>query len=1089
MANALFPPPSRQEGSRLPEEVLDGQPQTPPLSSVGQAAIASPSENISAPEPAFHHRALSPLTLGELGLHPPAAPSALLDISTPLAIATAAHGTENEAQARSEPRDAINSQAEKPQGRQRGSKETGKSRMVVSTTDSSAFGHHPVSTAVATTPAAYHDAFLTSFLQSLAEEPLVSEQPTSMLSEQATDAPPGPKDGSACVGAAPNTTGPPDVSTAAEAIPTGCPTEKALSDCVSATMPQSIDQACTTDFRAMFQAATSTSSCSYPFWSLSPLTGSCARVSALWPSSTDGRATTSSSLPTSSRSSTANSKMSSLSSLLPFVSDNFLVTSMPLEPAFASSDPATSATIATKPNARLSREETTRSGGLPQQRWPLDLTNFSLPQAPPLQPEHRYPIQILETDGRYEPDTETDRESESGQRAATSPARSDGFCVPSKPTFRPVPGKKRVSMSSNQNQSMVGPNMASSTSTRSTPMERSPASVLSSSPHLREAWTSSTSEMTSMAVGALTKVSLSNVVRGRCWPNPSTESSRNAAWLVGSIDTTQAHETGPVWPSQTSVRSEEACLKDTSKLSRDGALHAPSTGPTATRASALAPVASTVASARRSMSHDFTRQALLDFIKRTNPVPASGAASNMTGTTSAKTKAGTQPDNAAAHEASVGAISGPFTSWSSTVPAELQAHLQNWQQQRKRQRTLREGLSDNSKKSTLSRVQAASTEVTSGNSHYPLSVFDQLEGQQARFNKRNASENGQGQTSRKHEQYERVFMQLQAKMRVQMQTQKQKQKETEDKTQYQDVSDTTGGSGGRSELVSPTSPLASQSHLQGKSQGQGELPSAGAEKQVHEHSQDESKSADPQQLVADMLTNPANPSIAGMSAAAGSASTSSMLMMRAASRRRSNAAPTMPASLSLDPGLLREVAAARWGQIAAPSSSAWHWNQATWPSFYNGDTASQTLSTPSTQHCWSASCHDQNGGWSGDIATDLMLKHPNWRRDLLPTSSLTSASNFSSNFSAPPFRDTSSLSISAAAGVVESTTSQSGPEDGHNAQITLSAASTTAKQPFSPGEEVVFWAVKGEYSVKLMGRIQSVSVRYLLFSSRSYHRG
>ncbi|EST06128.2 hypothetical protein PSEUBRA_003997 [Kalmanozyma brasiliensis GHG001] len=108
-------------------------------------------------------------------------------------------------------------------------------------------------------------------------------------------------------------------------------------------------------------------------------------------------------------------------------------------------------------------------------------------------------------------------------------------------------------------------------------------------------------------------------------------------------------------------------------------------------------------------------------------------------------------------------------------------------------------------------------------------------------------------------------------------------------------------------------------------------------------------------------------------------------------------------------------------------------------------------------------------------AMRLMMKHPNWSRDadtpsLIPVSSRDwrrHQSSFATNngdmfpFSIP----VESTTIGSLALPITRPYPQASPDK------------QRTKRPFSPGAEVVFWAVKGEHSVKLVGKVQSMTDR------------
>ncbi|CDW97186.1 hypothetical protein [Sporisorium scitamineum] len=78
----------------------------------------------------------------------------------------------------------------------------------------------------------------------------------------------------------------------------------------------------------------------------------------------------------------------------------------------------------------------------------------------------------------------------------------------------------------------------------------------------------------------------------------------------------------------------------------------------------------------------------------------------------------------------------------------------------------------------------------------------------------------------------------------------------------------------------------------------------------------------------------------------------------------------------------------------------------------------------------------------------------------------------------PHYVDTTSFAISraAASGSRTIVTSQKGIMDGSQPSDAATGKSG-GNRPISPGAEVVFWAVKGEHSVKLVGTVDSMTDR------------
>lgn len=101
-------------------------------------------------------------------------------------------------------------------------------------------------------------------------------------------------------------------------------------------------------------------------------------------------------------------------------------------------------------------------------------------------------------------------------------------------------------------------------------------------------------------------------------------------------------------------------------------------------------------------------------------------------------------------------------------------------------------------------------------------------------------------------------------------------------------------------------------------------------------------------------------------------------------------------------------------------------------------------------------------------AVDLLMKHSNWRRDMN-----TGVTQYGSNFKMPHYTTSFSTSTAAVNARMTMGTSQGGAD--HAFQSSSVGAAAEHKKPFSIGAEVVFWAIKGEHSVKLVGKVESVS--------------
>ncbi|KAJ9477458.1 PCI domain-containing protein [Pseudozyma hubeiensis] len=740
----------------------------------------------------------------------------------------------------------------------------------------------------------------------------------------------------------------------------------------------------------------------------------------------------------------------------------------------------------------------------PKAKLSLDLSSlshFSLPQAIPLQPRPRYPISMVETASLYETDQDTDRESD------TSPSGGTPFCMTPDPAF-PVSGiaKRKSFDRAQRNDHLSSANELSSVAVSFDPQGRG-----SSSTSERRDILSSSSGASD---GPFKKVPLSNVVRSRTWSNASQTSSSTQVVPPGSVDPANAIRTDHPKLSQSKIAEDRAAgssfRSGIPSLERSGSTGAPS------KRDARA-FATFVSNGNRSASYDFTRQALLDLIRRTNL----GMAQNTPTDSTAAGSSPCRPPSSSKECSSVAgkpAIAGPDVSVScpSNVPADLQARLQSWQHHRKRQKLPNEVSND------LSRDTAASQCSTDSDPSEPLkssrhALLAELRvGEQSWSNKVSSAEE-QEQKSRKHEHYQRLLNELDAQMQTMRRTEAQKQKDKEAADDPPRVHTSENGSKKEAEFRKPSPPskisagsssrtlgcnaTASVSNDEGRVQlslqsSQGDIARAGGPTQVTlSLSKDQNPTvnsyAATQGTGTDSLTT-ANASGPGTYSANSGTPAVSAATWTVGAGSSSSGLQSLPAGSGWLP--TSSYGYANWQQNSVPLqptfkqgshqnaimlSTDWQscqraMSQPSWLSSSAGGSSNQTASHLSmTSAGWTQTTNRGVANTSNSsLAVGMMLRHPNWSRDLLP-----GTWNHINTMHAPHYVDTSSFAISTAAGNSGGTSVMPRQASDQTAHTVAATGSSTIKRPFSPGAEVAFWSVKGEHSVKLRGTVESMTDR------------
>lgn len=763
------------------------------------------------------------------------------------------------------------------------------------------------------------------------------------------------------------------------------------------------------------------------------------------------------------------------SSFLPFRSDDLLVTSKPLD------QPHSSTFAASGPNASIPVHNRTHGSHSAQSQHPngrkkatcsldlSDLSNFSLPQAPPLQPEHRYPGQILETDGRYEPDPETDRDADIASRPGASPPCKDVFSLLSGPPKQVVAGSERtLSLDSTHSQGRTAASDKKRAPSFDCGLDKRAANESHASSSVQEIQHNSIGQLKGER-SALKMVPLTNVVRNRSWSDAS-DSNGMPPWEVG-VNMGQAGRRPSIGPDYTAASRQERKREPNKVIAGSTTI--------TSKAPGSQPAGATATPFNRSKAHEL----LLDFVRHNNLAISSDSLSIVPGA-SASIKTPSNPT-------SIPALPSSAPGWSSTVPAELQAHLQNWQQHRKRQRTHVE----DSDEATSKHKAAHAPETPIGNAgegttfRTPLSTA-QTNAPPARSGQHSGKGSEQEQKARKQEHYQRVLLQLHTQMRTQMQMQRQKQKELQERIHNNEFLETQKDESleirsKQEKQVDPTTacpptvPLAARSpnkKAQERSAAsrpellpdrtQDHVTCSGSN--VEAYKDDEGYTKVPVRSAAE---NARTKEL--LSAAASGAWTTASTGIATSSPSRMNpdsarmGPPSNPASLPFPTWQASEAA------LSLFQTGRW-WGQDTNVGLGVTNIAVQPTADPTTRSWLPAPDFDQH------IAANLVLKHPNWLRDesvpsLVPISSFPANLSHRGRNSAASTLDTPTLSTSSALSSTPSlySGSQLGLADTSGP---VQETSSNKKRPFSPGEEVVFWAVKGEFSVKLMGTVESVSM-------------
>ncbi len=693
--------------------------------------------------------------------------------------------------------------------------------------------------------------------------------------------------------------------------------------------------------------------------------------------------------------------------------------------------------------------------------WSFDLASLSqlaLPQAPPLQPLHRYPSQILESDGRYDSDRDMDRDSEAGFQLGTSPSRIDGSSAPSKAANADMLATEPFS-----SDLAIGPG------------DSDPRSSMTRALSLQT--NADGSRMTESAP-APTNVG-SPADRLHSAPDPVRVTS-------GSISSRAACEAssgkaGP--PSRTSSASKSKPTTTVHDSSGKASQHSPTSQDRSASGT----------------SSSFTRKVLFDFIRRTNlqrPVSPSSAGTIRSSSDSFPRSAESSPVEPLSKKSS-----RPLSSsWPSTVPAELQAHLQNWQQQRKR-----------SKPSSASQDEAATSSSSGHTRRAPagkISPPSQKERKEAPSNARRAVDSELEKKTQRQEQYQRLLQRLQAQMRSSMQRERDRKKQNilemgmggdeerrevrdaQERDWKQDASakmDSLGHPKTPSPLLSGAAGSKSRPTSSKRSSDDAGLCSRSNQKNNRQSQDTKDEALTPadqlQEVVLNQVAGPAGRSTLAIGpsdiptpvgkiprAAQGAEPGRTLSPKKPVGTSRAIESP-LPLPNSSYTQYQQSTPHPTWGQQSSLPFRGFEWSHAWMPSPFGAAAYPGTppmLGPPG----W------MNGALTGalgcshspELMQSLAMKHPNWRQDF--RASLTPAVVARESFATMPALSKGALET----GLSSVFASCIDPR----AISCLTATETTVpspaavKRPFSPGDRVVFWAVKGTASVKLKGVVESV---------------
>ncbi|SPO46016.1 uncharacterized protein PSANT_03702 [Moesziomyces antarcticus] len=673
--------------------------------------------------------------------------------------------------------------------------------------------------------------------------------------------------------------------------------------------------------------------------------------------------------------------------------------------------------------------------------WSLDLASLSrlaLPQAPPLQPLHRYPSQILESDGRYDSDRDMDRDSEAGFQLGTTtePFSSDLAIGPGDSDPRSSM-TRALSLQTNADGSRMAESAPAPTNVGS------PADRLHSAP-----------DPVRVTSGSISSRAACEASGGKAGPPARTSSASK------SKPTTTVHDSSGK-ASQHSPTSQDRSASGTSS--------------------------------------SFTRKVLFDFIRRTNlqrPVSPSSAGTIRSSSDSFPRSAESSPVELLSKKSS-----RPLSSsWPSTVPAELQAHLQNWQQQRKR-----------SKPSSASQDEAATSSSSGHTRRAPagkISPPSQKERKEAPSNARRAVDSELEKKTQRQEQYQRLLQRLQAQMRSSMQRERDKKKQNilemgmggdeerrevrdaQERDWKQDASakmDSLGHPKTPSPLLSGAAGSKSRPTSSKRSSDDAGLCSRSNQKN-HRQSQDTKDEAPTpadqlQEVVLNQVAGPAGrstlaigpsdiPTPVGKSprAAKGAEPGRTLSPKKPVGTSRAIESP-FPLPKTPYTQYQQSTPHPTWGQQSSLPFRGFEWSHAWMPSPFGAAAYQGTppmLGPPGWMNI--ALTGALGCSHSPELMQSLAMKHPNWRQDF--RASLTPAVVARESFATMPTLSKGALET----GLSSVFASCIDPR----AISCLTATETTVpspaavKRPFSPGDRVVFWAVKGTASVKLKGVVESV---------------
>lgn len=1075
---------------------------TPPLPSPPTDSQPFASQTRSSLDPALTQRPFSPLTLDELGLHPPATPSALLDIITPVNLAVHRDSVST-VQTSKEPlsRSLSNAVFESEASEYCRDKTHKQGTSPVNTQQPTADLNQSASTALATES---QELFLTSFLQSLTEDGMMSESQSSMLavtSSHASDTAAVPsvdsikpqlgvtsfngysvqtEPMSKPVVPSVHLTKPPSLS---KNTPAGNEESNLASETIAPHFPNKTQ---TTDFHRFFLAPATTIGGTAQVQTSSSLSSSVKHSSL----TADVRLGINGSVAEhgsfSNKLQTQNTHKSWTSAASVGSGECFL-TSTPLEDSKISTTAYDG--VQTGNPAHLTPIRVGSAKFNPD--WSPGLSNlgrFSLPQAPPLQPEHRYPISILETDANYETDLDTDRESD------ISPSGTNSFCVTPTSAVQVSATRKRKSLDPSQCDDHSSLSSKAHNTSPSFDWQIRPGDSASDR---RNAFSLEGSK------SPLKIVPLSNIVRSRSWSNASQSSTSTQGvtpWVVRSVK-----EVGPERHEHSLPSREES-----SPSSIDVAQ--PSTNQVDAKASpkpAAGPFTKPAArNENRGASYDFTRQALLELIRRTNLGMTNNTFSGRTADLPSDKNSSTSKENDFATGTASGSVSAPPVSSSSSVPADLQARLQSWQHHRKRQKLLSEPSNGTSRDRAA--PQTSTSRTGSSDTSLPSSktLLNELKVGENSWSDKVGSAEEQQQKMRRHEHYQRLLLQLNAQMQMKMRMdlQKQKEKETLDATQHQSVVNPRETPNKRPEFRKPSPPsktiAANKSDSDGfnisnqRRDGPKALESVAVLVQKASQS-GRSRHRKPQSNVSSMSVAKIEPPTVKSNERAARAmsvtndiltSGSNIVLASPLSSTWPTNDDTTSSGLNSTPTSSSWLPESRtsyapWGTIfanhatgyAATSSSGDlragqpAFCQPSWYSSFTGKPDDSVTSQATTTTDWTARSNIGVSDTSNSLsAVDLLMKHSNWRRDMN-----TGVTQYGSNFKMPHYTTSFSTSTAAVNARMTMGTSQGGAD--HAFQSSSVGAAAEQKKLFSIGAEVVFWAIKGEHSVKLVGKVESVS--------------